>query len=416
MKFELKCVTCGQAVAPTKQAATCPHCGPLKGTLDVVYPLNEFKRKLRCPIAFFSWCDPYNALADIFPYDDPASLPPLQFGQTPILQSSNLSRQLAFDSLYFKDDGRNPSASLKDRASAVALALAKESGASIIACASTGNAASSLATLTAATDMKAVVFIPKDAPAPKLTQILIHGARAIRLDCDYDRAFDLCQEACNHFGWYNRNTAVNPFTGEGKKSAAIEIAVKLGRAPDVVVCPVGDGCIIGGLYKGFADLLGLGLIEKLPRLYGVQAEGAAPLVKVFERGGDIEPVDKTDTIADSIAVGCPRDGVKALRAVRATGGAMVAVSDTEILTAQRTLASKAGVFSEPAASAAYAGLLRLIENDSIQRGETTVVLLTGHGLKDIETVRKNVSTDIEITSPDIDSVIKRAKQLTNQMR
>jgi threonine synthase len=410
MKYELKCVTCGQMVAPTKQAATCPSCGPLKGTLDVTYPLETLKDKFQGSLANFVGCDVYRAFDDILPYDDPVNLPPLAFGRTPLFQPPRLANKFG-NGLYLKDDGRNPSASFKDRASAVAIAMARESGANTIACASTGNAASSLATLAAALGMRTVVFIPKDAPEPKLTQILIHGAAAIRLDCDYDRAFDLCQEACEQFGWYNRNTAVNPFTGEGKKSAAIEIAVALGEAPDVVVCPVGDGCIIGGLHKGFSDLLGLGLIRKMPRLYGIQAAGAAPLVKAFENGGDVKPYEITHTVADSISVGCPRDGVKALRAVRNTYGAMVAVSDREILAAQRTLASAAGVFAEPAASAAYAGLLRLIENDSIQREETAVVVLTGHGLKDIETARNNIITDIEITRPDIDSVTRRAAKL-----
>jgi threonine synthase len=378
--------------------------------------LEELKRKFRHPLAHYAGCDVYTTFADIFPYDDPGNLPPLRFGQTPLFKAPGISRHVGTDNVYFKDDGRNPSASLKDRASAVAVAMAKECGADTIACASTGNAASSLATLAAAAGMRAIVFIPRDAPAPKLTQILIHGASAIRLDCDYDRAFDLCQEACDHFGWYNRNTAVNPFTGEGKKSAALEIAIELGRAPDAVICPVGDGCIVGGLHKGFSDLLGLELIGKMPRLFGIQAEGAAPLVRAFERGGDIEPLDKTNTVADSIAVGCPRDGVKALRAARSTGGVIVAVSDREIIKAQWTLASKAGVFCEPAASAAYAGFARLFEGEKISANETIVILLTGHGLKDVETARKNISTDIEITSPDINSVIKRAKHLINQTR
>ncbi len=412
MKYELKCVTCGHSVAPTKQDATCPNCGPLKGTLDVVYPLETLKAKFRSPLAQYRGCDVYRDFADIFPYDAPDNLPPLPFGRTPLFKSPGIGRHLGIDNFYMKDDSRNPSASLKDRASAVAIAMARESGADTIACASTGNAASSLATLAAAAGMKTVVFVPKDAPAPKLTQILMHGALAIRLNCGYDRAFDLCQEACKHFGWYNRNTAINPFAGEGKKSAAIEIAVSLGRAPDSVVCPVGDGCIIGGLYKGFADLLGLGLIEKMPRLYGVQAEGAAPLVRAFENGGDVVPLEITNTIADSIAVGCPRDSVKAIRAVINTRGAMISVSDRKILAAQKTLAATAGIFAEPAASAAYAGLLRLIENDSIPRSETTVALLTGHGLKDIETARKNVTADIEVTKPDMHSVIERIRQLS----
>jgi threonine synthase len=245
-----------------------------------------------------------------------------------------------------------------------------------------------------------------------LIQIQIHGAYIIQLDCDYDQAFDLCQEACARFGWYNRNTAVNPFTGEGKKSAALEIALEMGKAPDTVICPVGDGCIIGGIYKGFADLYGLGLIERIPKLYGVQAAGSAPLVKAFESKSEFSPLKSVHTVADSIAVGYPRDAYKALRAVSQSGGAMIAVSDEEILAAQRALAQVGGIFAEPAASASYAGLLRLVDNKSIGKNEAAVVLLTGHGLKDTGTAAKNVTGEIEIISPDIESVAKKISGIT----
>jgi threonine synthase len=411
VKYELRCVCCGGRIEATKQASTCPKCGPLKGTLDVEYPLDKLKSQFGNQLSKFKNCDVFREFAAIFPYDNIENLPSLKFGQTPLFQSPGLSPLTGVASLYIKDDSRNPSASFKDRASAVAIALARESGADTIACASTGNAASSLATMASSVGMRCVVFIPKNAPLPKLTQILIHGASAIRLDCNYDRAFDLCQEACNHFGWYNRNTAVNPFTGEGKKSAALEIACVLGYAPDAVVIPVGDGCIIGGIYKGFSDLLGLGLINKIPRLYGVQAVGASTIVEAFSRGGEIIPMGSTNTIADSIAVGCPRDGVKALRAARTSSGAMLAVDDSEILDAQRVLASKAGIFSEPAASASFAGLLKAREKKLIAADEKVVLLLTGHGLKDTATAAKNIECNIEIINPDIDSVKKKVSEL-----
>jgi threonine synthase len=229
------------------------------------------------------------------------------------------------------------------------------------------------------------------------------------LDCDYDEAFELCQDACNKFGWYNRNTAVNPFTGEGKKTVALEIARDLGKAPDVVICPVGDGCIIGGIYKGFYDLKKLGLIKSIPRLYGIQAEGAAPLVKAFNDNTDFQPISNINTIADSISVGYPRDGVKALRAVKTTNGAMISVDDQEIIDAQKYLASSAGVFIEPAASAAIAGLIKLKDKKDIQPDETIVTILTGHGLKDIETVMKNINTDIEVIKPDINFIAEKIK-------
>ena len=341
------------------------------------------------------------------PFEELASMPPVPVGSTPLFQSPNLSNYIGIPQLWFKDDSRNPSGSLKDRASAVAIAMARESGLSTIAAASTGNAASSLATLAASAQMKAVLFVPKTIPKPKLAQLLIHNAQVICLDCDYDTAFDLCQEACKKFGWYNRNTAVNPFTGEGKKTAALEIACSLRKEPDVVICPVGDGCIISGLYKGFTDLMKLGLINPLPRLYGVQADGAAPVVKAFENNTDIERLNHTATLADSISVGYPRDGVKALRAVRNTNGGMIAVSDDAILEAQRYTASKGGIFIEPAAAAAIAGLFKLKDDKIINNADTIVVLLTGHGLKDIDTVMRNAHTDIEIIKPDLDSITEK---------
>ena len=411
MKYKLKCVSCDKEYPANPQALTCPDCGPFKGTLDVVYPLAELKGSFPTLLSFERDTPVFEQFLEIFPFKYTIDLPPLYVGQTPLFKTANLSKLTGIHELWLKDDGRNPSASFKDRASAVAIAMAREANASVIAAASTGNAASSLATLAASVSMKTVVFVPKNAPRPKLTQIMIHGAHVLCLDCDYDRAFELCQEACQKFGWYNRNTAVNPFTGEGKKSAALEIARDLGHAPQALICPVGDGCIISGLYKGFTDLMGLGLIENIPRLYGVQAKGANPLVRAFESNGEIVPLAECHTIADSISVGYPRDGVKALRAVHHSGGAMIAVSDEEIMVAQKILASKAGVFAEPAASAAHAGLLKLLDYGKVGKDEEIVVLLTGHGLKDIDTAAKNVAANIEVIAPNIDAVSKNIEKI-----
>lgn len=407
IKYSLKCVTCGREIAADSKPLTCPVCGSFKGTLDVLYPYDKLKHNFRDGLRGLKGGSVFESFLGVMPFADLSNWPPVPVGGTPLFNSPALSKMPGLNKLYLKDDSRNPSGSLKDRASAVALAMAKEAGVSTIAAASTGNAASSLATLAASTGMNAILFVPKTIPKPKLAQLLIHGAQVICLDCSYDDAFELCQTACQKFGWYNRNTAVNPFTGEGKKTAALEIAVGLGNAPDVVVCPVGDGCIISGLYKGFYDLQKLGLIDKMPRLYGVQASGSAPVVKAFENDVDIEPIRNAHTIADSISVGYPRDGIKALRAVRKSSGGMVAVDDSAILVSQKLLASKAGIFAEPASSAGIAGLIKLNEKGYFKEDETVVALLTGHGLKDIESVLKNVRTDIEILKPDIDSIARK---------
>lgn len=414
MKYILKCVTCSQEYRSDPIILTCSRCGPFKGTLDVIYPLDEIKGVFPNKLASLGNRPVFEAFLPILPIANLTNLPPLLVGDTPMFQSPGLSRLTGLTNLWLKDDGRNPSASFKDRASAIALAMAKEAGASIIAAASTGNAASSLATLAASVALKAVLFVPRTIPKPKLVQLLIHEAKVLKLDCDYDRAFDLCQLACKKFGWYNRNTAVNPFTGEGKKTAALEIARDLGQAPDVVICPVGDGCIISGLYKGFSDLEKLGLIDHMPRLYGIQAEGANPLVRAFDNNSEIKPIQIINTIADSISVGYPRDGVKALRAVRNTDGAMISVSDDEILQAQKPLAAKGGVFAEPAASASLAGLLKLGDMKSINSKEKVVLLITGHGLKDIDTALKNIRIDTKIVKPDINSVENEINQLLKE--
>ncbi len=411
MKFKLRCVNCEREFAEDSDVYTCPNCSPFRGTLDVIYPLEKLKSKYKA-LQLLHRCKPvFESLEDIFPFKSRENLPPIPVGQTPQFKSIKLAKAAKMKELWVKDDGRNPSASFKDRASAVAIAMAQEAGAKVIATASTGNAASSLATLAAATSLETIVFVPKNAPRPKMVQIAIHGAHIIKLDCDYDHAFDFCQEACQKFGWYNRNTAVNPYTGEGKKSAALEMARDLGKAPDSVICPVGDGCIIGGLYKGFSDLLGLGLIDKMPRLYGIQAKGASPLVSAFMMDGEPILLSATETIADSISVGYPRDSFKALRAVRTTQGAMIAVGEDEILSAQKIIARQGGIFVEPAAAASYAGLLNLVESGQIDRDETTVVLFTGHGLKDIEAAATNISSDIELVDPDIGAIERRIRKL-----
>jgi threonine synthase len=286
--------------------------------------------------------------------------------------------------LFLKDDGLNPSASFKDRASSVGVARALEVGAQAITAASTGNAAASVATLASSVGLPAYIFVPRGAPRGKLAQLLMHGATVFEVQANYDTAFDLCLEASARFGWYSRNTAYNPDRGEGKKTAAFEVCEQLGWAvPDRVFVGVGDGCIFSGLWKGFRDLREVGLVDRLPHLVGVQAAGAAPLVKAFAEGkAEAEPMEPR-TRADSISVGVPRDQVKALRAARDSGGTFVAVTDDEIFAAQRTLARRAGVFGEPAGVAGFAGLLRRVKDGRTQRGERAGVLVTGSGLKDV---------------------------------
>ncbi len=340
-------------------------------------------------------------------------------GWTPMLVPSRLANGLGMKNLLVKDDGRNPTASFKDRASAVVVARAQQIGARVVVTASTGNAGAALAGMAAAAAQPAVILAPRTAPPAKVAQLLIYGARVVLVDGTYDQAFDLTVEAAAALGWYCRNTGYNPFTAEGKKTAAFEICEQLALAeraaeakpaaprrwnvPEVVVVSVGDGNIISGLHKGFRDLLDLGWIDRLPRLIGVQAEGSAAVARAFAAGAEvIEPV-RAETIADSISVDLPRDGLRALRAVRESQGAVVTVSDEAILEALRVLGQAEGIFVEPAASAAFAGLAVAVEQGLIDRAERVVVMLTGSGLKDVQAARK-ASGEATVIEPTLDAL------------
>jgi threonine synthase len=320
--------------------------------------------------------------------------------------------------LWLKDDGRNPTASFKDRASAVAVARAQEIGTEVIVTASTGNAGAALAGMAAAAEMPAVILAPKTAPEAKVAQLLIFGAKVILVDGTYDDAFDLTLEAAQAFGWYCRNTGYNPFTAEGKKTAAFEICEQLTyaldsaqqtplqwQAPDVVFVSVGDGNIISGLHKGFKDLLALDWIERMPRLVGVQSYGSAAIANAFAAGTEEIVAVQADTLADSISVDMPRDGLRALRAATQTGGAYIAVADEDILTAMRDLARQAAVFAEPAGATAYAGLVKAVAEGLVEPDERILVLNTGNGLKDVRAAMQAAGEAVVI-EPSIEALKK----------
>jgi threonine synthase len=385
----LKCVLCGAEYDVGEVLYVCPKHGD-EGILDVVYDYDLIGRRLtRNHLARDQQTRSIWRYADLLPIADSNLAPPLQVGWTPLYRAERLGERLGLKHLWIKDDGREPTASFKDRASAVGVVKALELGRDIITCASTGNAASSLAGLAASVGLTTYIFVPQTAPQAKVAQLLIFGANVIMVKGTYDQAFDLCLEASKEYGWYSRNTAYNPYLSEGKKTAALEICEQLEwEAPDRIFVSVGDGCIIGGLWKGLKDLLALGFIDRMPKLMGVQAEGAAPLVKAWREGTEeIKPV-VLNTLADSISVGVPRDRVKALRAVRQTGGEYVAVSDEEILDAMRVLARGAAVFAEPAGATGFAGLAKLVQEGRIDPEERIVVLVTGNGLKDVASATK----------------------------
>ena len=392
-----QCLECARSFTASEVEYVCPACG---GNLDVLYDYEQVaarisKATLAADRNFTIWR--YRAL---LPIADSSSVPPLAVGWTPLYDAPRLAAEFGVRQLLVKDDGRNPTASFKDRPSALAVVKAQEAGASVATTASSGNAGAALAGMCASVGMKSVIFVPARTPAAKVAQLQIYGATVVLVEGSYEQACELCLAASHRFGWYQRTTGYNPFTAEGKKTAAFEIAEQLNwQIPDRVIVGVGDGNIIGGLWKGFCDLRQLGWIERVPKLTGVQAAGAAPLVAAVNGDGVIRPVIG-QTIADGINVGDPRDGTRALRAMRASGGGAVAVSDEEIIAAIPRLARATGVFAEPGGAAAFAGFVKLRESGVIQSDERVVLVITGSGLKDINTARRSVGEPLRI-QPDV---------------
>ena len=437
----LKCTICGEEYRVGEVEYVCPNHGD-DGILDVVYDYERIAQRIS-PSKLAG--DPTRSIWRYLPLlpvnpetvreivalgnemgESGSSCNPLfSVGWTPLYPAPRLAAQLGLKHLWVKDDGRQPTASFKDRASAIAVIKTREMGYDIVTTASTGNAAAALSGLCAAVGQPNVIFVPCTAPQAKLTQLLAYGSTVMLVDGTYDQAFELCLEAARAFGWYNRNTAYNPYMSEGKKTAAYEICEQLGiadsksqdrdrnsksraafQAPDVIIIPVGDGCIIGGIHKGLRDMAALGWIDHVPRLIGVQATGSSPLVDAWARGlegWEMEPVE-AHSVADSIVTGLPRDRIKALRAVRWTGGAYVRVDDDEILAAIPALAQGCGVFAEPAAAAAYAGLVKAVAGGIVASDDRVVVLATGSGLKDVTSAMKAVKEQPKVVEPTLDAV------------
>jgi threonine synthase len=390
-----RCTLCQKEYQADLDIYTCPECGS-KGILDVVYDYKKIRKKvtprsLAANKNYSMWrYVPFMTVRD-------GNLDrTLRVGWTPLYTANRLAGQLGFETLYIKDEGLNPTGSLKDRASAVAVVKALEKGMEIIGCSSTGNAASSLAGNAARMGVKTVIFVPERAPTGKVAQLLIYGARVISVSGNYYQTFELSEQAIDRWGWYNRNCAINPHLVEGKKTVSLEIAEQLNwNVPDWVAVSVGDGCTIGGVYKGFYDLLQLGLIEKIPRILGVQAEGCCPFYTAWAESQPLRPAEE-NTLADSIAVGVPRNPVKALNAVKYSGGAWITVTDQEILAAMKSLGSSEGVFGEPAGVTGLAGLKKALVKGIMKGRERAAAIATGSGLKDIQNALKAAGEPIRV--------------------
>jgi threonine synthase len=394
----LVCVICGTSYPAAEAGYVCSRHpeigGGNEGILDVRYDYELIGSRITRESLAQSHDTTMWRYRPLMPVEPDAAVPPLTVGWTPTYDAPRLAATLGIARVWVKDEGRQPTASLKDRASAMALVKAREQGAEVVTTASTGNAAAALSGLAASIGQKNVIFVPESAPQAKVTQLLAYGSTVALVKGNYDAAFDLCMEAAAEFGWYNRNTGFNPYMTEGKKTAGLEILEQLGwEAPDAIFVSVGDGSIIGGVHKAMKDALALGWIERVPRIYGIQSAGSDYLVQAFESGEDVltkAPI-AADTVADSISADLPRDRIKAMAAVKETGGAYLRVTDDEILEAIPAMARGSGVFAEPAGAAAYAGLVAAVDRGLVGPSDRIVVLSTGNGLKDIASAMKAVA-------------------------
>ena len=403
--FTYQCPRCHRVYPGEEMHYTCPHDG---SNLDIVLDYATLRTRLRAEDVLGPTSEPSQwRYLPLLPVADPGGhgTPLRRVGWTPLYRLPRLREAVGLQELYFKDDSPNPTASFKDRASALVVAHARQMKAQVVITASTGNAGAALAGMAASQGVRAVILAPRRAPEAKIAQLLIYGARVVLVDGTYDDAFELSVQAAQALGWYCRNTGYNPFTTEGKKTAGLEIWEQLLRHDPRpqrwhLFVPVGDGNIISGVYKGLWDLRQLGWLSALPHIHGVQAQGSAAIARAWAAGtDDILPV-QAHTLADSIAVDLPRDGYRALRAVRATQGRYWVVTDEAILDALAQL-GRHGLFVEPAAAAAFAGLLKAREHGFLDAHARAIVLLTGSGLKDVRAARRAVSSPPVIAPGDV---------------
>ncbi|MBN1897402.1 MAG: threonine synthase [Spirochaetes bacterium] len=393
-----KCINCSKEHPLSNDIYVCPECN---GNLDILYNYRMISKKLSKKIlekrkepSLFRYHELYPVSGDIEKFNK------LRIGFTPLYEPGRLKKILGYNNFYIKDDTSNPSASFKDRASIMAIMNASQNGHEMMVAASTGNAASSLACLSASLGMKNIIVVPRSAPRAKISQLVMFGANLVMVKGTYDDAFDLSVAITKKYGLYNRNTGFNPFTREGKKSVSFEIAEQMNwQVPDYVFVPVGDGNIISGVWKGFRDLFEIGLIKTLPGVVAVQSDKSSAVADAFLEERNIEPV-KATTIADSISVNRPKDGEAALRSVIDSKGFAIKVSDEEILDYQKKLAQHRGIFAEPSGAASLAGLARALKKKMIDAGKKSVILVTGSGLKDIDAVMKGMKEPV-IIRPDI---------------
>nr|WP_224450480.1 threonine synthase [Haloprofundus salilacus] len=395
----LECTLCGATYDPDQVIYTCPEHDGVAGVLDVVYDYDVIHDRFHAPLngdIRSQW--KYRAF---LPVDTEAMPVTLDEGGTDLLDAPRLGAELGVD-VSVKNDGRNPTGCFKDRATSVAVTKARHAGRNVITCASTGNAAASLAGYAARAGLDCRIFVPESAPEGKLVQPRVYGADVLAVAGSYDEAYDLSLEVTNSYGWYNRNAAINPFQIEGKRTVGHELAEQTQDSiPDWVVFSMGDGCTIAGCWKGLREFAELGYVDDTPKMLGVQPEGASAIHDAFH--GHDEVNDVADTLADAIAVGRPRNTLKACRALEESGGTALTVTDDDILAAETLLGRTEGIYAEPAGAAPIAGIRQARERGIISPDESVVAVVTGIGLKDTAGAERAVG-DVTRIEPTLDDV------------
>ena len=406
VEFVYQCTTCRKRYARDTVRYLCPECAkayrpglPLTGVLTAEFDYAAIRRKFKRTKP--DW--------NLFSAVEPEFFPPFALGTTPFFRAATLGDAFGLADVWLKNDALLPSGSLKDRASFLVVAEANRLNEDVVVTASTGNAASALAAVCAAAGKRAIIFVPQSAPRAKLAQMLLYGARVVPVNGTYDDAFRLSLEYTARHGGLNRNTAYHPLTIEGKKSVGLEIWQQNGwRVPAAIIVPTGDGVILAGVYKAFYDLRAAGLIARLPKLVCVQARSSDAIHR-YIKTGRYRDAARPVTIADSISVSVPSNAHLARTAVAQSDGFSLTVIDAEILKGQKILAATTGVFSEPAAAAAVAALSQLRGSERLKPRDQIVVLITGHGLKDVDAALRHlrVPPAIEPTSAGLAGVAQR---------
>lgn len=399
----LKCIECNATYSIDEIIYKCGKCG---GILEVITDLEKVKEKistkkwLETPLSVWRYID-------FLPIKDRINIVTLKEGGTGLHRCNRLGEKLGLKKLFVKFEGENPTGSFKDRGMTVGISKARELGVNIVICASTGNTSASLAAYAAKSGMQCIVLVPAGKiGVGKLAQAIAHGARLVQIKGNFDDSLEMVFKLCERNNQIYLLNSINPFRIEGQKTLAFEVSEQLGVSPDCMVMPVGNAGNISAAWKGFNEFEKLNLIKSKPRMIGIQAEGASPIVNAFRKKEmTVEPILSPETVATAIQIGNPVSWKKALNAINNSNGYAETVSDNEILGAQRLLAQTEGIFAEPASATPIASLKKLLDQGIIEKSDTIVCVATGHGLKDADVITRVFGKPIEVEA-DINAIEK----------